>query len=430
MVFNTANTNNEEIGSIITELNLDSISFEMDKPAETEKPAEPDTGTPSEVKDVLKEVQEAPLEERLMDLGKAPHEPKTIVPDETTPLENETTPPTETTLSTETETASPDSDTETPPQQDNTDVYASFAQAVFEEGVLADFNKEEFVELSKELGSPAKALIELNKRTIQHHVNSHINSYPEEIKKLAENYREGVPLDELIEVQSEGIRLSNISDEQVQQDPVIRKQLIIEDLKARGFTEEEAGEEYTLYVESAVDDKKALKARERMVQRQDQIIKTKAEKAQEARENRLKAIEDSRKTLKEKVDVATEFIPGIEVNNRDKALVFNALTKPVGRDAKGNEVNEIMKSRAKNPIHFDTMVAYLYTKGVFDVDDKGNPAPKTSDLFKGKKSETITDLEKQMNSFGQQFREQGSSVTVGDEPSAGGDHVIKQLNFQ
>lgn len=419
MVFDTMHMGEQgsEIGSIITELDLDNLTLEIDTPETTSQ--ENNTTPPAEVADVLKQVQNAPLKQ-------TETEPEQSTPD----IKDETTPPPTETPPSETPAAPSESaDAETTPASAPTDVYASFAKAVYEEGVFSEFDQEEFTKLATELGSPAKALIELNKRTIEHYVKNELESYPEEIRKLAENYQEGVPLDELIQIQSDEIRLNNITDQTLAGDEGLRRQMIIEDLKNRGFTESEAGEEYNLYVESAIDDKRAVQARDRLISKQEEVLQSKAEQAKLAKDNRLKAIEKSRENLKEKVDAAKEFIPGIEVNNRDKSLVFNALTKPVARDARGNELNEIMMTRAKNPVHFDTMVAYLFTKGVFNVDEKGNPAPKTAELFKGKTSETITNLENQMNSFGKQFHEQGSSAVVEGDPLQGGDHMIKHLNF-
>ena len=406
-----------EIGSIITELDLDTITMEMEKPVDTPPEVPLAETTPTQVSDVLRQVQDAPLKEEITE----PVNPaeQTITPPET--------PPVETPEPAETPPETPEPTEPTEPTEPN--VYASFAKAVYEEGVFSEFDEKEFTELTKELGSPAKALIELNKRTIQHYVDTQIQSYPEEIRKLAENYQEGVPLDELIQVQSDTRRLENITDDQLLDNTDLRKQLIVQDLMNRGFTESEAGEEHKLYVESAIDDKRAVQAKDRLISRQEEVLKTKADEAKTAKDTRLKAIEDSRKNLKDQVDGAKQFIPGVDVSNREKSLVFNALTKPVARDARGNELNEIMMTRAKNPVHFDTMVAYLYTKGVFNVDDKGVPAPKTEELFKGKKSETIADLEKQMNNFNGQFREQGSSVAIEKDQSLSGDHMIKHLNF-
>jgi len=412
-MFQQQEEGSDQIGSIITELDLDTITMEIDNPdtgTEQNNPAE--TIFPDPLNNVLSEVQDAPTEvvEQTQPDKDTPEIPVSgdLPEKEITYNEPE----------------------ETPSESTPTNVYASFAKANYEEGVLNDFDEAEFNELSKELGSPAKALIELNKRTIEKHVQARLESFPEEIQKLAENYQKGIPLDELIDTQSREIRLKNITDEHLLGNEDLTKQLIIEDLKNRGFTESEAGEEYKLYVESAIEDKRAVQARDRLISRQEEVIKSKAEQAQKAKEDRLQAIEESRKNLKSQVDAAKEFIPGVEVSNREKSLVFNALTKPVARDARGNELNEIMMTRAKNPVHFDTMVAYLYTKGVFNVDEKGNPAPKTEELFKGKKSETISTLEKELNSFGSQFREQGSSARIGDETPASGDHMIKHLNFQ
>jgi len=412
-MFQQQEEGSDQIGSIITELDLDTITMEIDNPdtgTEQNNPAE--TIFPDPLNNVLSEVQDAPTE----------------VVEQTQPDKDTLEIPVSGDLPEKEITYNEPE--ETPSESTPTNVYASFAKANYEEGVLNDFDEAEFNELSKELGSPAKALIELNKRTIEKHVQARLESFPEEIQKLAENYQKGIPLDELIDTQSREIRLKNITDEQLLGNEDLTKQLIIEDLKNRGFTESEAGEEYKLYVESAIEDKRAVQARDRLISRQEEVLKSKAEQAQKAKEDRLQAIEESRKNLKSQVDAAKEFIPGVEVSNREKSLVFNALTKPVARDARGNELNEIMMTRAKNPVHFDTMVAYLYTKGVFNVDEKGNPAPKTEELFKGKKSETISTLEKELNSFGSQFREQGSSARIGDETPASGDHMIKHLNFQ
>lgn len=431
MEFNGQLDTNAEIGSIITEIDLETLDMDIEQPANTQGNT---VGITPEVKTVLQEVKDAPLEEKVVE--ETPANP--IAPKEkketSDPYQDLLNPvnPAEKTAETPEEIPQETPTVETPEEttpSDNTGVYKSFAKAIYEEGVISDFNEEEFVTLAKELGSPAKALIELNKRTIQKYAKAEIDSYPDAIKKLATNYKEGVPLDELIELRSQQTRLATISDEKLGQDKDLSKNLIIQDLVNRGFTEGEAGEEYELYVESAIDDKRAVQARDRLVAQQEKVIQSKAEEAQTRRDQRAVALEESRKTLKSSIDTAKEFIPGVDISTREKSLVYNALTKPVARDGNGSELNEIMMARAKNPVHFDTMVAYLYTKGLFNVDKEGKPTPKVEELFKGKTTETINTLEKELNTFNSKFGEQGNSVVVGDEPAPSDDHIISKLMF-
>ena len=68
------------------------------------------------------------------------------------------------------------------------------------------------------------------------------------------------------------------------------------------------------------------------------------------------------------------------------------MTKVVDKDQYGNPMNEVMATRAKNPIAFEKLLHYYHSIGLFKMDDKGSPTPDFSVIKAGAKTSAIDEL--------------------------------------
>ena len=90
----------------------------------------------------------------------------------------------------------------------------------------------------------------------------------------------------------------------------------------------------------------------------------------------------------------TEVVPGVKITNKEKEKIFESMTKVVEQDQFGNPMNEVMVTRAKNPIGFEKLLHYYYQLGLFNIDEDGNIAPDLSKLKTSAKSSAIDELNK------------------------------------
>lgn len=101
------------------------------------------------------------------------------------------------------------------------------------------------------------------------------------------------------------------------------------------------------------------------------------------------------------------------------------LTRTVASD-EGKEKSAIMHHRDKNPIAFDQMVAYLYHIGAFNLDTKGNLAPKWDKVMKTTKSNAVSELSQRF-SKPSSFRKGGSPISQFSDDD-GEESFISQID--
>lgn len=97
----------------------------------------------------------------------------------------------------------------------------------------------------------------------------------------------------------------------------------------------------------------------------DEKIESEKDAAIKFKADQDKALEDSKKVLKDSIDGLNEIIPGQKINKQTKDKMYGLITKPV-QDKNGNTTNALWAKRADDPVHFDHKLAYLVQTGFFE----------------------------------------------------------------
>jgi hypothetical protein len=151
------------------------------------------------------------------------------------------------------------------------------------------------------------------------------------LRYLMDNWEEGVPLDELINITSNEIRYNSIDESKVDDDVNLQKAILTAYLRetAPKWSEERINREVNKKVElGEVDDVKEALSELKVLEQQkaqELVELTKNQKAQaekEAKEN----YESFRKMTFE----TKEIIPGVALSQKEQEKIFKAATTPIG----------------------------------------------------------------------------------------------------
>lgn len=271
-------------------------------------------------------------------------------------------------------------------QEENTEVeptiYSGIVNLVKEEAGL-------FSSLEADKITDATQLVEAIKSEITEGVEDYKNSLPEALKSIISNYEEGVPLRDLIELQSNEVELDSITEEDLE-DKDLQKRVYTQYLKSTTkFSDSKIEKEINKLDdldELSDEAKNALEELKELTKAEKDraIAEAKAERA--AYE---KAQKEQLEQLKKEVEGTQEIIPGVKLNQKEQVTLFKQMTTPVAFDRQGNPISKVQEVRAKDPVLFEKTLNYLVMKGVFEKDYS---------LFKTveakAKTKTISELEK------------------------------------
>ena len=157
--------------------------------------------------------------------------------------------------------------------------FRSFANALNEEGIVSSFTDEEYAQLVEETGSEAEALIELNRRTIEAEIEAYKEESEAEFKAFLEARDAGVNLNDWAVVQDNKKRFAKITDEELDTNEKLQKQLITEDLKRRKFEDADILDTIESYEDTnklATMPRKALKNLAKAEEEKEEALKVSA----------------------------------------------------------------------------------------------------------------------------------------------------------
>lgn len=236
-----------------------------------------------------------------------------------------------------------------------------------DESILPDLDLEKFT------GDPEEF-----KQAIEEHINnkaaSEVEAYkasvPEVIKQLLNNWEDDVPLDQLIDIKSNQIKYSSLTEEKLEENVNLQKDVYTKYLKeTTKFSDKKisdmvakAEEEFTLeelVKTEALPELKTIEAN-----KEKELVQITNARKEQAKKDNIARLDN----YKESINKTTEIIPGIKLSEEDKKQVFNAIVSPVAEDGNGNPVSFATAVYMKDPAKFDATLNYLLikTKGFTD----------------------------------------------------------------
>jgi hypothetical protein len=267
--------------------------------------------------------------------------------------------------------------------------FSSFARHLSEQGVLPEFDSEEFSRLEEDYGG-VEALSEMMKKTIGIAVAEYKSNIDEDLRDIIEAREQGLPIDELKKVKSKKFEFTSISNEKLEEDLNLQKKLVAEDLRMRNFTQEEIDEEITGYEDLGKLETKSKKALENLKKHVETEEKQVKERAEHQKKEIQKSIEFQTKKLKTEIENLDEIIPGRKITKPMKEKIFKGINEPVDYDDYGRPINSVAAKWKKDPVKFDILLSYLDQMGVLDW--------KFDYIINESKSEAVKDLKKSLES--------------------------------
>lgn len=245
---------------------------------------------------------------------------------------------------------------------ENSSPLTPYAKLLVDEGILPNFNLEEFD------GTPDGLKGAMEKEIVTG-IENYKSQLPEEIKHLVSNYEEGVPLSRLLELDEKRTEYKSIGVDQLTESKDLQK-AIMKDYYRN--TTKFSDTKIDKLIQTS-DDLESLESESKealtdLISFQDEYEKEEVENAKQMRlqaeETQKQALEEF-KTVLEKSD---EIIPGLKISKNTKDTLYKTMTTAVAYDQAGNPVNKIAKYRVENPYEFDIKLSYLFeiTKGFQD----------------------------------------------------------------
>jgi hypothetical protein len=232
-------------------------------------------------------------------------------------------------------------------EEEDQNAFRVFAEMQREKGLI-DYNDEEFEENDE-------WLLDKVSETVNSKVEEYKDSMPEEIKYLLDNYEAGVPLSNLLDMQSQEQAYESITVEALEKNSNLQKNVVKDLLLKSGWSEERVNKKIQRYEDTGVLFEEAEEALSSLVEVQKQQKEQYVEQQKQEQEQRIQAHEQWLTDLKGHISKKEEIIPGFNLNPKDKDALYKGITK---LDKQGK--NEIMRLREKDP-EFDLKIAYLAT---------------------------------------------------------------------
>lgn len=234
--------------------------------------------------------------------------------------------------------------------------FVPFAKLLVEEGVLPDFKEEEWdgsaEGLIEAVDTKAKKLFEEYKTQTLH----------PKLKWLQDNYEEGIPLRDLLEIDERRTDFAKITEESLESDVVLQKEI------ARQYYQETTSfskERINKAVEM-LENTDELKEESKTFFKELKELNNKKEQeliinARKERDNLAKQQQQILDNFKSTLTKTEQIIPGIRLNNIIRDKIYNTLTTVVEIDeSSGTPLNKITKAKIEDPIGFEIKLAYLF----------------------------------------------------------------------
>lgn len=272
------------------------------------------------------------------------------------------------------ETSTDESTDET---DDSKDIAKAISAMLKEQGFIDD-EVEDFSKLSEAFETKFQKAIEEYKSELD-----------PRIKELIDNLEDGVPLDEVIKIKSEQTRLENISDEDLEDNVSLQKDLITKFYKSKGFSDSKIDKmlKKAEDLDELVDEAKDALGELKEVEKQNEVrLKEQTRREQEeARRHYEKTLNELNKT----VSSTKEVIPGIQLSEKEQKELFKMITTPA--ELRGEHAyTAAMIKREEDPIGFEIKLNYFIKQGLFDKE------PKIDFLTKKVETKTASKFEKQI----------------------------------
>lgn len=268
----------------------------------------------------------------------------------------------------------------------NKNFYSSIADALVEDGVFPDLDKETITKVQ----TP-----EDFQKLIEDQINARLD---EKQKRINEALNNGVQPSEIQQYERTINYLDSLTDEVISEEgdkgEQLRKQLIYQDYINRGFSQNRA----IKMVEDSINNGTDIDDAKDALQGNKDFFSNKYEKMlADAKAEEEKIIETRKKQseeLKNSIMTDKKLYGDVDIDKATRQKIFDTLSKPIHRDKNGNYMTELQKYQAENTVEAmkNFAICYTLTNGFKDWSKLGSRQAK-KEVKKG-----LANLERVINS--------------------------------
>lgn len=306
-------------------------------------------------------------------------------------------------------------DEDEPGQNDDTTssppLYKSLASHLYDKGILAsvDSSKIESVKTPEDL----EALV------VEQMKANELKDLTPAQREAVEAFRDGVSVETFRQQKEVEFELESITDEAIENDESLRRQIIHQGFINKGYTEDKAlkltnrsfevGEDLQDSKESLEDIKLSVKERFEQQKEYEKTVKIKNEEEKKK----------ERETLESLILKTEEPFKGVKVNEVVRKKILETMFVPVGKNpVTGEDENALMKDQRENKDFSQKLYSvYALTKGFTDFSVFG----------KQEKTKTINELERALKN--NQHVLTGGEPSFVDDPNASDYDIGDKLVF-
>lgn len=270
---------------------------------------------------------------------------------------------------------------------------ADFASALAKDGIITGIDDEKLKEIT-DLSKLANAI----KDTIR---SNEFSDLDDRAKSVLEAIRNGVAVETIEKLHNTEMQLEQFTEDRfigseeddeavLGEKENIRRSLIFNDLKVRGFSDDVAKRKTDASFNSGDDEEDAKLAIQNLKAKAQERKQMEFQAAAEER----KKYEQQREELKQNVLKTEEILPGIKVSEDMRLQISEMMTVATGRTQDGRLRTAVSDKRSEDPNRFDTRLNYLIALGMFD------EKPDMSLFTNTKVSSAIKELEKNLDTTG------------------------------
>jgi|GEM_PF-6224447 len=222
---------------------------------------------------------------------------------------------------------------------------------------LADFLKERGLLSTEKEIKTENDLIEAFKEEIKKSEFSNLN---ETQKQYLEALEKGIPDEVFHENLKVTSMLNDMTDDMLQEDEALRKQVIIEDLVLSGKSQDWAERQYKRMYDLGETFDEAKTSRDSLKVKQNEWYINEGKQAEQQKVESQKFAEKQLEELKTSVYSQENLFGTFKVNDGLKNKVYDTMTRVVDTVQNVGPVNKLIKHKLDHPIDFDTKLYYLY----------------------------------------------------------------------
>lgn len=225
------------------------------------------------------------------------------------------------------------------------------------EGVI-DLEEGEEIETSEQILNAVRSKIEKNE----------YSDLTDNQKTYLEALRSGIPEEEVKQNLNNIKALEGITNENIESNEALRKELIVQDFIAKGISPQKATKLADSSIQLGDDLEDAKEAYNSLKTIESNRIRSKTEELKKQEEEKVQKDKEYLQSLKTRILEQEEIIPGFKTNSSTREKVYETMTKVAGRDENGNPLNALNVARQKNPEKIELIETYLFnlTKGFED----------------------------------------------------------------